>query len=472
VPDSRTPAATGIEASPAESSSGIFIRLWSNDEQRNKPLAVSWETRNGIVYMIADLIKANDGKLAGEVQDALVAQFLSPVKAITAARRIQRCVMGFAAATLEGRSAAGIAIYGQAGSFPATFGASTTVPTNLLDYAQPGRIILSEKTASQLGRFPGLPLRKVSPRDSDQAASGDHLWELLWAPTRSSARFVDQIDLSRTATTAADGMGASAKGAELAALARLPLEESVGRDRGLQATSYAGMVGAPARDEAARPGDPTFEIRPDAYPAEIPPGDNSSDDEILPSGGSHWFWPLTIGSAVALALIFSVLIFQSRARVPQAPATEPNQASPEKSESPDVSKTKAATQGKNSDQPEVPLEQVKPAPQGLPGSDETQPQNPEIPTNPPANPSEARSLAEGNVDKKQPQELKATPRSVDDFSSSEIPLLLRRAEQDAGSGNYVAAQREYNIILRLDPGNAAAKQGLHRLELSAGESHQ
>jgi hypothetical protein len=53
-----------------------------------------------------------------------------------------------------------------------------------------------------------------------------------------------------------------------------------------------------------------------------------------------------------------------------------------------------------------------------------------------------------------------------DFSAQQIPILLRKAEEDAGAGDYGKARREYNIVLQLDPNNATAKQGLRRLDLS------
>jgi hypothetical protein len=64
------------------------------------------------------------------------------------------------------------------------------------------------------------------------------------------------------------------------------------------------------------------------------------------------------------------------------------------------------------------------------------------------------------------QSEKSGSKVVSDFSARDIPFLLRKAEQDAGAGKYDDAQREYRIVLQIDPNNASAKQGLHRLELS------
>jgi hypothetical protein len=66
--------------------------------------------------------------------------------------------------------------------------------------------------------------------------------------------------------------------------------------------------------------------------------------------------------------------------------------------------------------------------------------------------------------KKQPE--KPIRNGLSDFSAQQIPSLLRKAEKDAGAGDYGKARREYNIVLQLDPNNATAKEGLRRLDLS------
>ena len=52
------------------------------------------------------------------------------------------------------------------------------------------------------------------------------------------------------------------------------------------------------------------------------------------------------------------------------------------------------------------------------------------------------------------------------FTGRDVPLLLKKAESDAGAGDYAASRREYDIILHLEPGNLAARTGMSRVNLS------
>ncbi|MFZ0319249.1 MAG: hypothetical protein WAL56_08990 [Candidatus Sulfotelmatobacter sp.] len=77
---------------------------------------------------------------------------------------------------------------------------------------------------------------------------------------------------------------------------------------------------------------------------------------------------------------------------------------------------------------------------------------------------------EPKVNELKVNELKVNePKPVSDydgFFAKDIPLLLKKAQSDAGAGDYENSRREYEIVLHLDPANPSARTGISRLNLS------
>lgn len=52
---------------------------------------------------------------------------------------------------------------------------------------------------------------------------------------------------------------------------------------------------------------------------------------------------------------------------------------------------------------------------------------------------------------------------VDGFSRQDVPDLLRQADSYESRGEYRLARYEYRLVLRLEPNNLHAREGLRRL---------
>jgi Protein kinase domain len=61
--------------------------------------------------------------------------------------------------------------------------------------------------------------------------------------------------------------------------------------------------------------------------------------------------------------------------------------------------------------------------------------------------------------------------SIDGFHCGDIPDLLRKADAETGRGDYAHARYSYGVVLRLDPRNADARNGLHKIEEAEKMQH-
>ena len=175
----------------------------------------------------------------------------------------------------------------------------------------------------------------------------------------------------------------------------------------------------------------------------------------------RWWW--AAATAIVLVLV-AVLVFLPSGRKRQGPATDRvRQASPLQNITPPSSP-------ENHVVAPVAASEEKPAEKRATEPPLTTAQ-PEIPdTSAPETHKHVKVQAENSKKETNAALEKHGMTEYEGFTSREIPQLLRRADADAGAGNYDQARRAYEIVLKLDPGNATAKQGLHRVDLREQEA--
>jgi hypothetical protein len=381
------------------------MRIWGLAGREGKSTEISWNTQSALVYMIADLVAGSDGVVLADSRAAMVAQFETPAKALNAAKQIQLAVLDFARHRPDGRYAAAIVIYAatERGPLKGPGSAGANAPgASLLQHAKPAQVLMTESAYETLREMPGLRFRPVTPTPGSDSAVRGR--ELVWRTPEPASRSDEALPQATQIFV---------QNSEPLPVKVLPMPGSI-----LQ--------------------------HPDGRTATIP--DTAGDELQLDQPvdvRSPWLKRslVAVGGVIVFAAALGLIVYPRKATVVEHPSQQ---------------------------------EQPQPEPEKLPPA-ETAPSNIAPAVNPAVINSEAPESATPPVAEEptpkpaKPQRIqreKPATKIVSDFSARDIPFLLRKAEQDAGAGKYDAAQREYRIVLQLDPNNASAKQGLHRLELS------
>ena len=404
--------AEGASRQPYSVAADISIRLWTPAQLGSNPASISWKTQTNLVFMIADVVSANHGIPADELRSGMSAHFNGATRALKAAKSIERTIMEFSKQRPDDCLGAAIAVHRPIELRPFLEGDPGPVSPAfaLLRQAQPGQILVSRETYDHLRDLPGLQFQSLS----GDATSGDS--ELLWTSPETYAHFASR------------------------------LQEAVRR----QPISYEQVHVAAAEENPAfqPPETKSSEFRPAAFSTAKLSALDPDESEVSWMASHRLLVSLAAVGILALATVYALPALHK-----SAPAVNSSVKSNSAVKSNDMQQASKQEEPASNDTPvavKTP-EAAKIMPAVADTMRKPEPRKPEAPkiVQSPPKPAEAKPVAE-----------------YAGFSARDIPLLLKKAESDAGAGDYAASRREYDIILHLEPGNLAARTGMSRVNLS------
>jgi hypothetical protein len=417
---SRDPRAEGARQ-PYKAEADITIRLWTPAQLRPRASEISWKTDSNLVCLVADIVIAAEGAPLYELRSGMSAHFNNAVQALKAAKSIERAVTEFSRRRPEDCFGAAIAVHRpvELRPFLEGDGGPSSPAFPLLRQAQPGQILVGRETYDQLRDLPGLQFRFLDP-DTNPVAGGDA--ELLWTSPQTFALFATHLQEAQQ---------------------RQPLPDD------------QDLLVAVEENRAQPPRTKSSDVRTGGFSTtklsafDVP--------ETEPSWMSSHRLLVSLGAVAVLALatVYAIPALHRRPETVNAPV---NTNLPVNGKIVNNNINDAPQPAKPALLPNDavsplshPVQPAKVAPAAASAT-----RKPEAPkTIPPASaPVEVKPLAE-----------------YEGFTARDVPLLLRKAEADAGAGDYDSSRHEYDIILHLEPGNQAAKSGLSRVNLSVDGKH-
>jgi hypothetical protein len=395
----------------------LALRLWSPGR-----VPLRWGAESSIIYLLSDLISAGTGSLVDNGDPRLIAHFEQSGQAYRSAKRIQWALFEFCQRRPDLCLGASVVLY------QAMNPADERELKVLLDRSKPAQILATAAASTHLESMPGIQFRSLTSTPGARSEWQGGTQEIVWTSTSNLQQIQERLKI-----TAQNQILAS----EPVAVAEQPTVDF----------SHA---------RGPRPA-PTLVPEEQTVRFDQPPEPQSltelvENDSYSESSGSRYLW---VSAAVAVILVALAFILVPRLRTPRTVIENP---------SPAPASVSTEDPANNS---ETPTATTKPetAPVSAGSSPSVSAPAPSTNTVEETRPSARHSPADQSS---HPQPKKVT--EYEGMSEKNIPMLLGMAEREAGSGNYEDARSKFNIVLRLDPGNAQAKLGLKKLDLSERES--
>jgi len=398
----------GASGSAASEPADLTIRVWRQDSGAG---SITWVSDSMLVYMMADLVAASQGRTAVELPNALCAHFENSSQALVAAKRIQTAILEFVACRPGDYIGAAVLVHGTANG-----GFSQGMAQSALRLAEPGQIILSEQVARRLQPFPGLELRDV-PALTTGGNEHAGLSELVWTSPEKLAAL-----RSSASAAPATNLGAPVGATMIVNAPLAPRHDSpktaartVGKDDGKASETVYG----PVRTQ------------------------EGGFQEALADFEEHSSF-LT-GSRILIVAIAIVLVavglawfhpWSSTKRTPVVNTPPSGTETLGTTNSASDSGTTTETPVTVTHEPEPPKQPKKPVVEKKKKPDVVVIHN-----------------FEGNS-------------TYDGMTQNDIPTLLGWARSDQGNGRYTKAAQEYRVILAMQPNNADAKEGLRKIQIA------
>jgi hypothetical protein len=408
----------------------LYVRLWSGDGSEDPKVPAPARD------MIADLLSISGCVMREEGPGLYSANFQDAVQAVRAARHLQRMIRGFCSGTEPGCVNGCVALANAEEPEP-TLDLSLLHQTQVLQPAQPGQILLVGALCESARLIPGLQFHPLSGGvvAPDRSRRPRQVLHLL-PPASGQASGPDAADQPIQYRITATGSRKRVTTAEIVAqsAARTP-------------TAEAPLIAHRKGDAAVSTG-------------------YGRDEEGARKKKVQTLW-IAAGGVAAAAIVAGV-VFLGSSHKAAAPAAATPVAGPKVVEAP-AAATPPAVQPPAT-VPAVPPTRVDPpppphvAPPVAPAAASAD--GTDVPKPLTAKQKREQERAEAREKKKAAAEEAdgdpKPPSGASLISPAEIPSLLASAEKDAGDGNYARAILKYKSILKSQPSNAAAKEGLRR----------